>query len=165
MIREVEVEWPAAVPALDALDGQVRVEVRAVCETRRRTACSDQNAKMSRGGECFWGSHSHQIWSTTSVPGRWSCHMSQWQTVELCAPVPEHWCLPGAGPPPLPRKHASASSRGADGMAMRAPVVVLGPAEVADVGIESAVDRQVVQRDLAEVALADEVRLLCAGAG
>ena len=49
-------------------------------------------------------------------------------------------------------------------MAMRAPVVVLGPAEVADVGIESAVDRQVVQRDLAEVALADEVRLLCAGA-
>ena len=42
-------------------------------------------------------------------------------------------------------------------------MVVLGAAEVAEVGVESAVDRQVVQRDLAEVALADEVRLLCAG--
>ena len=37
-------------------------------------------------------------------------------------------------------------------------MVVLGAAEVADVGVESAVDRQVVQRDLAEVALADEMR-------
>ena len=52
LIREVEVEWPAAVPALNALDGKVRVEVRAVCETEKRTA-KMRSGRYSR--KCFGG--------------------------------------------------------------------------------------------------------------